>query len=107
MKTFEGMKQAFTIEPVLVKPNLDKELRVEANILDYVTRGMLSIKYEDNKWKYIIFISKSLNKTERNYKIHNKKILVVIQCLEVWRYFLEGVEKNSRFRLIIRTLSIL
>jgi len=81
VKTFEGIKQAFTIELVLVKPNLDKELRVEANILDYVTRGMLSIKYEDNKWRYMIFISKSLNKAERNYKIYNKKILVVIQCL--------------------------
>jgi len=49
MKTFEGIKQAFTIEPVLVKPNLDKELRVEANASDYVTREILSIKYEDNK----------------------------------------------------------
>ena len=36
------------------------------------------------------FISKALNKTERNYEIHNKEMLGVIRCLEVWRHFLEG-----------------
>ena len=35
------------------------------------------------------FISKSLNTTERNYKIHDKKILIVIRCLEAWRHYLE------------------
>jgi len=27
---------------------------------------------------------------ERNYEIHNKEILAVVRCLEVWRHFLEG-----------------
>jgi len=36
------------------------------------------------------FISKALNKTERNYEIHNKEMLGVIRCLEAWRHFLEG-----------------
>jgi len=38
----------------------------------------------------IAFISKALNKTERNYKIHDKEILGVIRYLEAWRHFLEG-----------------
>jgi len=28
---------------------------------------------------------------EKNYKIHDKEMLAVIRCLEMWRYFLEGV----------------
>ena len=35
------------------------------------------------------FISKSLNATEQNYKIHNKEMLAVIRCLEAWRHYLE------------------
>ena len=35
------------------------------------------------------FISKSLNTTEQNYKIHDKKILAVIRYLEAWRHYLE------------------
>jgi len=30
----------------------------------------------------VAFLSKSLNETERNYKIHNKEILAVIRELE-------------------------
>jgi len=66
------------MKPVLVKPNLDKELRVEADTLDYVTERVLLMKYENKKWRFIAFISKFLNKAKRNYEIHNKKILAVI-----------------------------
>jgi len=48
------------------------------------------MKYSDEMWKPVAFISKSLSDTERNYKIYNKEILVVVRCLEVWRHFLEG-----------------
>jgi len=42
----------------------------------------LSAKCEDEKWRPVAFISKSLNTTERNYEIHDKEMLVVIRCLE-------------------------
>ena len=75
---------------MLAAPDLDKEMRVEADASDYVTGGVLSVKGEDGKWRPVAFISKSLNDTERNYKIHNKEMLAVIRCLEAWRHFLEG-----------------
>ena len=71
-------------------PDLDKEFRVEADASNYATGGVLSMKWSDNLWRPVAFISKSLSDTERNYEIHNKEILVVIKCLEVWRHFLEG-----------------
>ena len=70
-------------ELVLVTLNLDREMRVKANVSDFVTGGVLSIKYEDKKWKPVVYISKLLNEAERNYEIHNKEILAIIQCLEV------------------------
>jgi len=79
-------------EPVLVISDLNKEIRVEADVLDFTTNGVLSIKYEDKKWRPVIYISKSLNKAEKNYQIHNKEILAIIKCLETWRYFLEGIK---------------
>jgi len=80
------------IEPVLVIPDLDKEMKVEANALDYTTERVLSVKYRDEKWRPVAFISKSLNTTEQNYKIHNKEILAVIWYLELQRHYLEGVK---------------
>jgi len=40
----------------------------------------------------LAFISKLLNTTEQNYEIHDKEMLAVIRCLEVWRHYLEGVK---------------
>ena len=65
---------------------------MEADALDYAMGEVLLTKCEDGKWRPVAFISKSLNTTERNYKIHDKEMLAVIRCLEVWRHYLEGVK---------------
>ena len=40
----------------------------------------------------MVFLLKSLNKTERNYKIHDTKMLAVIRELENSRYLLEDAK---------------
>jgi len=61
-----------------VAPDLDKEFRVEADASNFATGGVLSIKCDDNKWRPVAYISKSLNEMERNYEIHDKEMLAVI-----------------------------
>jgi len=51
-------------------------------VLDYATGSVLSIECKDGKWRPVVFLSKSLNETERNYEIHDKEMLVVIRGLE-------------------------
>ena len=46
----------------------------------------------NKKWHHITFLSKSLSPVERNYEIHNKEMLAIVQALEEWRHFLEGTE---------------
>ena len=77
--------------PVLVALDLDKEFRVKVDALNYATREVLLMKYSNELWRPVTFISKFLSNTRRNYKIYNKEILIVVRCLEVWRYFLEGM----------------
>jgi len=70
---------------------------MEVDTSDYVTEGILSIECEDRKWRPMAYLSKLLNKTERNYEIHNKEMLAVIRGLENWRHLL----KNARFKFEI------
>ena len=91
-KTFEELKERFMTELVLVTPDLDKEMRVEADTSDFAMGGVLSMKYEDERWRPVAYIFKSLNEVKRNYEIHDKKMLAIIQCLEAWRHFLEGAK---------------
>ena len=82
-RAFEELKKRFTIEPVLVILDLDKKMRIEADVLGFAIGEVLLMKYEDEKWRLVAYILKLLNKAERNYKIHDKEMLVIIWCLEV------------------------
>ena len=80
-RAFKELKKRFMQKPVLAAPDLDKKMRIEMDTSDYATKGMLSME-EEGKWKPVTFLSKSLNETERNYKIHDKKMLAIIRGLE-------------------------
>jgi len=91
-EVFRRLNEIFTMEPMLAAPDLDKEMRVEVDMADHMMGGVLSVKCKDEKWRPVAYISKLLNDTEKNYEIHDKEMLVVIQCLEAWRHFLEGAQ---------------
>ena len=66
----------------MAAPDIDKKMRMEVDTLDYATESVLSMECEDGLWRPVAFLSKSLNETERNYKIHNKEMLAIIRGLE-------------------------
>ena len=88
---FRELKERFTKELVLIALNFDKKMRMEVDISDHATEEVLSMECEDGWWRPVAY-SKSLNKMGRNYKIHDKEILVIIKRLENWRHLLEGAK---------------
>ena len=62
---------------------------MEVDTSDYAMGGVLSMECEDSRWRPVAFLSKSLNKTKRNYEIHDKEILAIVRGLENWRHLLE------------------
>jgi hypothetical protein len=61
------------------------------NVSGIATGAVLSQQsVDDNAWHPIAFLSKSLNPVERNYEIHNTKMVAIIRGLEEWRHYLEG-----------------
>ena len=43
---------------------------------------LIECEDEDGRWRPVAYLLKSLNETERNYEIHDKKMLAVIRGLE-------------------------
>jgi len=43
------LKKRFTQGPVLAAPDLDKKMRMEVDVSDYATEGILSMEGEDGK----------------------------------------------------------
>jgi len=81
-EAFRELKKRFTKKPMLVTPDLDKKMRMEVDVSDYTTRGVLSMECKDRRWRLVAYLLKSLNETKRNYKIHDKEMLAVIRRLE-------------------------
>jgi len=87
---FEVLKKTFTTAPVLRIPNDKDHFKLSTDANDFATRAVLSQKdMQINLWHPVAFFSKLLDVHERNYKIYDKELLVVIQGLEEYRYHLE------------------
>jgi len=88
---FEALKKAFIMAPVLRIPNDEDPFKLSTDASDFATGAVLSQKdMQTNLWHPVAFFSKSLDVHERNYKIYDKELLVVIQGLEEYRHYLEG-----------------
>ena len=98
-KAFKELKEWFTKEPVLAAPNIDKKMRMKMDALDYTMGGVLLMECKDGLWRPVVFLSKSLNETERNYEIHDKEMLAIVRGLEVWKHLL----KEAQFKFEIWT----
>ena len=61
---------------------LDKKMRIGVNVSDYATERVLSVECDNRRWQPVAFLSKFLNEIERNYRIHDKRMLAVIRRLE-------------------------
>jgi len=46
---FKELKRVFITRLVLIAPDLNKEMRVEADVLEYATEGVLLMKCRDEK----------------------------------------------------------
>ena len=91
-KAFKELKEWFIKELVLAAPDIDKKMRIEVDVSDYTIGEVLSMECKDNLWKLVVFLSKSLNETERNYKIHDKEMLAIVRGLKAWKHLLEGAQ---------------
>ena len=88
---FKALKKAFTTASVLRIPNNKDSFKLSTNASDFTTGVVLLQKdMQTNLWYLVAFFSKSLDVYERNYKIYDKELLVVIQGLEEYRHHLEG-----------------
>jgi len=55
---------------------------MEVDTSDYIIEGVLSMEYEDGRWRLVAYLSKLLNKIEHNYEIYDKEMLAMIKGLE-------------------------
>jgi len=72
----------------LAIPYPKQKMWLETDASGYAIGGVLSQQQEDSSWRPIAYLSKAMNETERNYKIYNWELLVIMEGLKQWRQYL-------------------
>ena len=84
-----------------------KKLAVlKIDLFDWITDNMFSQYNNDEILHPMIFYSKSLNFVEINYHIYNKKLLIIICCVEHWRFELVYMKFSIQIFIDHQTLKI-
>jgi len=79
---FEELKQQMMTAFILKHFNLNKEVILKTDFLNYVNNKVLS-QYDDEEILHsMIFYSKNMISAECNYEIYDKKLLIIIHCLK-------------------------
>ena len=88
---FEDLKSQLTTAPVLAIPTDHDPFRVETDSSGHAVGAVLS-QYQNDVWRPVAFLSKSLNSTERNYEIYDRELLAIMLALAEWRHLLLGAD---------------
>ena len=83
-KAFEELKEKITSQLILSLPRREGKFRVQTDSSGHAIGGVLSQK-QDRKWKPIVFLLRTMQPAERNYKIYDKELLAIVEAFSKQR----------------------
>ena len=86
-ETFQKIKHAMTSKPVLRLPDFELLFEVHTNASNRAIGGVLVQERHP-----IAFESRKLKEAEQRYSTHEKKMTVVVHCLEIWKHYFLGTK---------------
>lgn len=88
-EAFEKLKYALTIAPVLARPDFSREFTVQCDASNNAIGAVLTQEFEDGEHP-IVYISRVLSTSERNYNVTQKECLALYWAVQKLRPYLEG-----------------
>ena len=88
-RSFDELKKAFTSEAILRHFNPSKEVIIETDASNFALGCILSQRHE-GRLHPVAFHSRKMSPAERNYDIHDKETLAIVEAFKVWRHYCHG-----------------
>lgn len=92
IKAFEELKSCLTKAPVLRSPDFTKPFAIHCDASKTGVGAVLVQTSEEGDERPVAFISKKLNKSQRNYTVTEQECLAAIVALKHFRAYVEGHE---------------
>jgi len=84
VNVFKLLKSAFTIAPILIHEYPSKPFFLEINAPNFIFHVMLFLYGSDEQLHHVGLHSRKFSMVEINYKIHEKKLLMIINAFTKW-----------------------
>ena len=68
---------------------------VETDASDFALGCVLS-QYQGRRLHPVVFHSRKLNSADRNYEIHDKELLAIMEAFKEWKRYLWGEEEHQQ-----------
>lgn len=91
LESFQKLKHALTIAPVLVNPRFDLPFTIQCDASNLAIGGVLTQKWEDGE-HVVAYTAQKLNKCQQKYMTCEKELLAVLVCIEKFRGYVEGAK---------------
>lgn len=89
---FQLLKKRFTSQSILTTFDSEKQIMLKTDASDRALKACLS-QSDEIKWLHsVMFYSWKFFSAELNYKIHNKKLLAIVNVFKQWRVYLKGLK---------------
>jgi len=83
-EAFEMLKEAMITEPILQHFDLERAITIETDVSDYAIGAICSQPDEKEILHPVAYYSRKLKDPERNYDIHDKELLAIVDALRKW-----------------------
>ena len=68
--------------------------QIKTDTSDLAKAGILSQYEPDTRWHPLAFYNKCCLPAELNYDVHDKEMVVIVNCFQEWRHFLMGATEE-------------
>jgi RNase H-like domain found in reverse transcriptase/Reverse transcriptase (RNA-dependent DNA polymerase)/Integrase zinc binding domain/Chromo (CHRromatin Organisation MOdifier) domain len=89
-KAFETLKEKFTTAPILTIFDPEKAVILETDASDYAIGACLGQHDDQGQTRPVAYYSRKLTSPERNYDVHDKELLAIVEAFKQWRVYLHG-----------------
>ncbi|SCV70662.1 BQ2448_3424 [Microbotryum intermedium] len=89
LSSLDQLKQLFTSGAILCHFNPLLPSIIETEASDYAISGILS-QVTDGQLRPVAFMLRRMLPAEQNYEIQDKELLAIVECIKIWRHYLEG-----------------
>ena len=102
---FDVLKKTFIFDVVFRHYNSNLKIVIEIDVSNYVFENILFQYDAQDVFHFIVYFFKKHNLVECNYKIYDKKLMIIVRVFEKWRskfenfiYFVDVIINHKNFK---------